>query len=74
VVAESRLSGNRKFIAFWVAFASSILLLLFEKIDGDQYVDMQVVLFGLYMAGNVGEYAARSRYRRGYGQGGSHDW
>ena len=67
----------RKYIAFWVAFASSFALLLTGKLDGDQYVDIQVVIFGLYMAGNVGEHVARrgrwgrSRYDR---YGGDNEW
>ena len=67
MVGEGPLS-HRKYLAFWVAFGTTICLLLAGKINGDEYVEMQVVIFGLYMAGNVGEHAFRSRrgdYNRG---------
>jgi hypothetical protein len=34
----------------------SSILIAFDKLGGDQYVDLMTFVFGLYMAGNVGEH------------------
>ncbi len=51
---ETRLRRDRKYKAFWAVFLLSCIALAFDKLNGEQWVDLVVFVFGLYMAGNVG--------------------
>ena len=50
---------NRKYTAFWALFMTSSVLLVFDKLNGAQYVQLIVFVFGLYMGGNVGEHFSK---------------
>ena len=56
---HSAVESNRKFAVFCLVFGSIVLLLLFDKLDGDNFKDIAIAVVGLYMAGNVGEHFAR---------------
>jgi uncharacterized membrane protein YjjP (DUF1212 family) len=56
---ESLLRKERKYKAFWGVFLFACVALFFERLNGDQWVDTVIFIFGLYMAGNVGEHYTR---------------
>ena len=47
---------NRKFKAFLLVFLMITVLLAFNRLSGEQYTEMAKWVFGLFMAGNVGEH------------------
>jgi uncharacterized membrane protein YjjP (DUF1212 family) len=53
---ESILRRNRKYTAFWVVFVLTCVGLFFDKLNGEQWVETVIFIFGLYMIGNVGEH------------------
>jgi hypothetical protein len=53
---EDRLRRDRKFKAFWAVFLMASVMAFLDKLNGVQYVDLVTFVFGLYMAGNVGEH------------------
>ena len=53
---EDRLRRDRKYKTFWGLFLMSSILIGFDKLSGAQYVELMTFVFGLYMAGNVGEH------------------
>jgi uncharacterized membrane protein YjjP (DUF1212 family) len=54
VTVASKLRRDRKYKAFWAVFLFSCAALFFDKLNGEQWVDLVIFVFGLYMAGNVG--------------------
>lgn len=58
---DDQLRRDRKYKAFWAAFLTSTVALFWKKLTGDQWVDFNTVVFGLYMVGNVGEHWTRNR-------------
>jgi len=58
---ESLLRRERKYKAFWGVFLFACVALFFDKLTGDHWVDTVIFIFGLYMAGNVGEHYTRNR-------------
>ena len=54
-----RLRRDRKYKAFWGVFLFSSVALVIDKLSGDQWVEFMIFVFGLYMAGNVGEHYTR---------------
>lgn len=58
---RSVIEDNRKFVVFCGVFVSVVVLLLFGKLSGDNFVDITIAVVGLYMAGNVGEHFARRK-------------
>lgn len=53
---EDRLRRDRKYKAFWGLFLMASVMIAWNKLSGDQYVELMTFVFGLYMAGNVGEH------------------
>lgn len=53
------LRRNRKYKAYWGAFLMASAALFWNKLTGDQYVNLVIFTFGLYMGGNVGEHWTR---------------
>ena len=53
---EDRLRRDRKYKAFWAVFLMSSVALFWDKLTGAEYVQLTTFVFGLYMAGNVGEH------------------
>ena len=71
---EDRLRRDRKYTAFWGVFLVATVALFVDKINGDNYVNIVWTVFGLFMAGNVGEHwTRRDRYNR-YPRYNSHDY
>lgn len=58
---QTAVEENRKFTVFCIVFGSTVALLLFGRITGDNFVDISIAVVGLFMAGNVGEHWARRR-------------
>lgn len=56
---EDRLRRDRKYKAFWAVFLMASTMTFFGKLNGAQYVDLIIFVFGLFMAGNVGEHWTR---------------
>ena len=56
---------DRKYKTFWAVFLSSAVLLVFDKLNGAEYVQVLIFTFGLYMAGNVGEHASKAYENKG---------
>ena len=56
---EDRLRRDRKYKAFWAVFLMASTMTFFDKLNGAQYVDLIIFVFGLFMAGNVGEHWTR---------------
>lgn len=50
-----RLRRDRKYKAFWAVFLMTSVALFFDKLNGPEFVQMVIFVFGLYMGGNVGE-------------------
>jgi hypothetical protein len=61
VIPEDLLRRARKYKIYWAAFLSNIVLLVWKLISADNFVDLQIFTFGLYMAGNVGEHFSRKK-------------
>lgn len=59
--AEDRLRRDRKYKAFWAVFLMGSTALFWDKLSGDQYVNLVWPVFGLFMAGNVGEHWTRQK-------------
>lgn len=53
---EDLLRRNRKYTAFWAVFLMASAALFADKLTGQLYVDLIWPVFGLFMAGNVGEH------------------
>jgi len=49
---EDLLRRDRKYKAFWAVFLMGSVALFFDKLDGDQFVNLVWPVFGLFMAGN----------------------
>jgi len=63
-VTDIKYDGNktardRKYKVFWGAFIITTILLVFQKITGDQWVAMAGTEFMAYMAGNVGAHFSK---------------
>lgn len=58
---EDRLRRDRKYKAFWGVFLMSSVALFFDKLNGDQFVALIWPVFGLFMAGNVGEHWTKAK-------------
>lgn len=58
---EERLRGTRKYYAFWGVFLMASAALFFDKLNGDQFVALVWPVFGLFMAGNVGEHWTKTQ-------------
>lgn len=58
---EDRLRRDRKYKAFWGVFLMTSVALFFDKLNGDQFVDLVWPVFGLFMAGNVGEHWTKNK-------------
>lgn len=52
----TKLRRDRKYKAFWGVFLLSCIALFFDKLNGGEWVDLVIFVFGLYMAGNVGSH------------------
>lgn len=57
-----KLRRDRKYKAFWGVFLMASVALFFDKLNGDQWVEILIFVFGLYMAGNVGEHYTERKY------------
>lgn len=57
--ARDTLRRERKYTTFWGVFLFASVALFFDKLNGDQWVELLIFIFGLYMAGNVGEHYTR---------------
>ena len=57
---EDQLRRDRKYKTFGAMFTLSAIFLYFDKLTGSQYVEIMVFVFGLYMAGNVGEHLSNA--------------
>lgn len=55
------LRRDRKYKAYWGAFLMASVALFWGKLTGDQYVNLTIFTFGLYMGGNVGEHWTRTK-------------
>ena len=53
---DDRLRRDRKYKAFWGVFLMSSVMVFVDKLSGAEYVQLLTFVFGLYMAGNVGEH------------------
>jgi len=64
---EDPITRDRKYKVFWAVFLVELALTIWGKLDGDQFVELTSVVFGLYMAGNVGEHWTRrdNSWRKG---------
>jgi len=62
---EDQLRRDRKYKAFWGVFLMASVALFFDKLGGDQYVNLLWPVFGLYMAGNGWEHASKAWEARG---------
>lgn len=47
---------HRKYMAFWGVLLLSSILAAFDKLTGTEWVNVVMPVFGLFMAGNVGEH------------------
>ncbi len=59
----AKIRRDRKYKAFWAVFLLTCIALFFDKLNGEQWVDTTIFVFGLYMAGNVGEHFSRKDRR-----------
>ena len=57
---NDKLRRDRKYKAFWAYFLLMTVLLVFNRLSGEQYVEVIIFGFGLYMAGNVGEHWSKA--------------
>lgn len=51
--ADDMLRRDRKYKAFWAVFLMASVALFWDKLSGDQYVNLVWPVFGLFMAGNA---------------------
>jgi hypothetical protein len=58
---DDLLRRNRKYKAFWGLFLMASVMVFADKLAGDQYVNLMTFVFGLFMAGNVGEHLAKKK-------------
>ena len=58
---DQKVRRDRKYRAFWAAFLSAVILVAFDKLNGDQFVELLTYVFGLYMVGNVGEHWTKAK-------------
>ena len=58
---DDTIRRDRKYKAYWAVFLSNIVLLVWGKLTSDNYVELLIFTFGLYMAGNVGEHIANRK-------------
>ena len=58
---EDRLRRDRKYKAFWAVFLMASVALFFDKLTGTEYVSLVWPVFGLFMAGNVGEHWTKKK-------------
>lgn len=56
LVREDQLRRDRKYKSFWAVFLMAAVMTFWGKLNGDQFVELLTFVFGLYMAGNVGEH------------------
>ena len=61
MAVEDRLRRDRKYKAFWAVFLMASAALFWDKLDGYQYVNLIWPVFGLFMAGNVGEHWTQAK-------------
>lgn len=60
-VSEDRLRRDRKYKAFWAVFLMASTALFWDKLSGSEYANLVWPVFGLFMAGNVGEHWTRQK-------------
>lgn len=60
-MADDRLRRDRKNKAFWGVFLMASVALFWNRLDGTEYVSLIWPVFGLYMAGNVGEHWTKQK-------------
>ena len=53
---DDRLRRDRKYKSFWAVFLMASAMTFLDKLTGAEYVQLLTFVFGLYMAGNVGEH------------------
>lgn len=53
---EETLRRDRKYKAYWGTFLLASVALFWDKLSGDQYVNLIIFIYGLYVGGNVGEH------------------
>ena len=58
--ALQTLERERKFYFALLVFITVTLLVVFDKLAGDSYAEIVIWIAGLFMAGNVGEHAAKA--------------
>jgi cell division protein FtsW (lipid II flippase) len=54
------LERERKFYFALLVFITVTLLIVFDKLAGETYAEIVIWIAGLFMAGNVGEHAAKA--------------
>ena len=57
---DDQIRRNRKFKAFLLVFLITTALLVFNRLTGEQYVEVIIFVFGLFMAGNGIEHASKA--------------
>ena len=57
---EDKTRRDRKFKAFLLVFFITAALLVFNRLTGEQYVDVLKWVFGLFMGGNALEHASKA--------------
>ena len=57
---ETEARRNRKFKAFLLVFFIITALRVFERLTGDQFENVLIYVFGLFMAGNGIEHASQA--------------
>jgi hypothetical protein len=57
---ESKARRDRKYKAYWALFLLVTVLLVFNRLTGEQYIEVLIYSFGLYMVGNVGEHLSKA--------------
>ena len=55
------MKSHRKYIAFWGVLLLSSFLTAFDKLTGAEWVNLVMPVFGLFMAGNVGEHYTKTQ-------------
>lgn len=56
LLPDDALRRDRKYKAFWAVFLMTSVMAFWGKLSGAEYVELITFVFGLYMAGNVGEH------------------
>jgi len=57
---EDKLRRDRKYTAFWAVFLMSSVMAFTHVISGAEWVTVTGIVYGAYMAGNVGEHYVTS--------------